>query len=78
MKNDFERSRQIIENKNIEDSKKYIQDYLSNVFLKEFEIEKEKQIDIKIKLTSHMKKFTQEFLIFAIHLLILSNPIGTK
>jgi hypothetical protein len=42
MKNAFERRKQIIENKHFEDSKKYIKKYISNVFLREFEVEREK------------------------------------
>jgi len=64
MKNAFERSKQIIENKHFEDSKKYIKKYISNVFLKEFEVEREKKIEFKISLINYMKNFTQEFMNF--------------
>ena len=45
MKSAFEKSQQTIENKNVEESKKYI----TNVFLKEFEIEKEKKLNLKYR-----------------------------
>ena len=64
MKNAFERRKQIIENKHFEDSKKYIKKYISNVFLKEFEVEREKKIEFKISLINYMKNFTQEFMNF--------------
>ena len=64
MKIAFEKSQQTIENKNIEESKKYIAKFIANVFLKEFEVEKEKKIEFKISLTSRMQNFTQEFINF--------------
>ena len=64
MKNAFERRKQIIENKHFEDSKKYIKKYISNVFLKVFEVEREKKIEFKISLINYMKNFTQEFMNF--------------
>lgn len=47
MKIAFEKSQQTIENKNIEESKKYIAKFIANVFLKEFEVEKEKKYNLK-------------------------------
>ena len=64
MKNAFEKSMQTIEIKNIEESKKYIEKYIANVFLKEFEVKKEKKSEFKISLTSRMQTFTQEFMTF--------------
>ena len=64
MKSAFEKSMQTIENKNIEESKKYIEKYIANVFLKEFEVEKEKKSEFKNSLTSRMQTFTQEFMTF--------------
>lgn len=64
MKSAFERSQQTIESKHFEESKKYIEKYIANVFLKEFKIEKEKKIQFKISLISYMKNFTQDFMNF--------------
>ena len=64
MKNAFEKSQQIIEKKNIEESKKYFEKYISNKFLKEFEIKKEKKFEFKTSLISRMEKFTQEYINF--------------
>ena len=62
MKRAFERSQEIIENKHFEESKKYIEKYIANVFLKEFIIENDKKIEFKISLISFIKNFTQEFM----------------
>ena len=64
MKNAFEQSQQNIEKKNVEESEKYIEKYLSNSILKEFEIENEKKLDFKISLISRIQNFTQEFMNF--------------
>ena len=64
MKSAFERSQQIIENKHFEESKKYIEKYIANVFLKEFMIENDKKIEFKKSLISFMENFTQEFMNF--------------
>ena len=77
MKIAFEKSRQVIESKNIEESKKYIEKYIANVFLKEFEVEKEKKSEFKISLTSRMKTFTQEFMNFC-HKFINSFKSNTE
>ena len=65
LKSAFEKSQQNIENKNVEESKKYIEKFISNVFLKEFEVDKEKKSEFKQSLISHMKAFTEEFMIYS-------------
>jgi len=67
MKSAFERSQEIIENKHFEESKKYIEKYIANVFLKEFIIDNDKKIEFKISLISFMKDFTQEFMNYCNH-----------
>ena len=62
LKSAFEKSQQLIENENVKESKKYIEKFISNVFLKEFEVDKEKKSEFKQSLTSHMKAFTEEFM----------------
>ena len=62
LKSAFEKSQQLIENENVKESKKYIDKFISNVFLKEFEVDKEKKSEFKQSLTSHMKVFTEEFM----------------
>ena len=62
LKDAFEKSKYLIENKNVEESKKFIEKFIINKFLKEFEIEKEKKSEFKISLISHMKTFTEEFM----------------
>jgi len=65
LKSAFEKSQQLIENENVKESKKYIEKFISNVFLKEFEVDKEKKSEFKQSLTSHMKEFTTEFMIYS-------------
>ena len=65
LKSAFEKSQQQIENKNVEESKKYFEKFISNVFLKEFEVDKEKKSEFKQSLTSHMKAFTEEFMLYS-------------
>ena len=62
MKTAFENSQKNIENKNIEESKKFFKNYIANSFVKEFEIEAEKSIELKITLNSIMNNFAQEFI----------------
>ena len=64
MKNAFQQSQINIEKKNTEESKKYFEKYISNTFLKEFEIENENGAGFKISLISLMQNFTQEFMNF--------------
>jgi len=64
MKNAFLQSQINIEKKNTEESKKYFEKYISNTFLKEFEIENENGAGFKISLISLMQNFTQEFMNF--------------
>ena len=64
MKNAFEQSQQELEKTNVEESEKYIEKYISNVFLKEFEIENGKEVRFKTSLISLMQNFTQEFMNF--------------
>lgn len=64
MKNAFQQSQINIEEKNTEESKKYFEKYISNTFLKEFEIENENGAGFKISLISLMQNFTQEFMNF--------------
>ena len=70
MKNAFEARQKIIENKNVEESKKEIEKYIANEFLKEFEIEKEKKSQLKQSLTSRIQNFTQEFMNFCVKFII--------
>ena len=58
----FEKSQKIIEKKNVEESKKYIDKIISNVYLKEFEVENEKKSEFKLSLTSFLKTFTGEYM----------------
>ena len=62
MKTAFENSQKNIENKNIEESKKFFENYIANSFVKEFVIEAEKSIELKITLNSIMNNFAQEFI----------------
>ena len=55
----FETRQKIIENKNFEESKKEIEKYIANEFLKEFEVEKEKKVNLKL-VNFQNTKFTQE------------------
>ena len=64
MKNAFEQRQQELEKINVEESEKYIDKYISNVFLKEFEIENEKEVGFKTSLISLMKNFIQEYMNF--------------
>ena len=58
----FEKSKQLIEKENLEKSKKYIEKYISNTFLKEFILPREKQIEFKVSLISRIQNLTQEFI----------------
>ena len=62
MKNAFEQSQQELEKVNVEESEKYIDKYISNAFLKEFEIENENEVGFKTSLISLMQNFTQEYM----------------
>ena len=62
MKEAFEKTQKIIEEKNVEESKNFIIKFIVNKFLKEFETQKEKESDFKNSLTTHMKKFTEEYM----------------
>ena len=64
MKNAFEQSQKELEKVNIEESEYYIEKYISNVFLKEFEIENNNEVGFKTSLISLMKNFTQEYMNF--------------
>ena len=58
----FEKSQIDIEKKNVEESKKYIDKIISNVYLKEFEVEKEKKSEFRKSFTSFMKTLTGEYM----------------
>lgn len=62
MKDAFEKSKKFIEEKNVEESKTFIIKFITNKFLKLFEIEKEKESDLKTSLTAYMKTFTEEYM----------------
>ena len=62
MKNAFENNQKTIEDKNIEESKKYFEKYMANTYLKEFEMEIEKKFEFKISLISNIKNFAEEFM----------------
>ena len=61
-KESFENSQKTIEEKNVEESKKFISKCISNKFVKEFEIEKPKESDFKKSLNSFMEIFVNEFM----------------
>ena len=65
-KESFEKSQKIIEEKNVEETKKFILKFISNKFLKEFETEKEKEkekeSEFKKSLSSYMQIFTNELM----------------
>ena len=62
MKAAFNQSKEIIEKNNLEKSKEFFEKYISNTFLKEFEVEKDKRIEFKTSLISKIQKFTEEFM----------------
>ena len=62
MKDAFEKSKKFIEEKNVEESQTFIIKFITNKFLKLFEIEKEKESDLKTSLTAYMKTFTEEYM----------------
>ena len=68
-KESFENSQKAIEEKNVEESKKFIKKCISNKFVKEFEIEKPKESDIKKSLNSFMEIFTNEFMQYSLKFL---------
>lgn len=50
MKVAFQQSKEIIEKNNLEKSKEFFEKYISNQFLKEFEVEKDKKVEFKLSL----------------------------
>ena len=68
-KESFENSQKTIEEKNVEESKKFIKKCISNKFVKEFEIEKPKESEFKKSLNSFMEIFTNEFMQYCLKFL---------
>ena len=62
MKVAFQQSKEIIEKNNLEKSKEFFEKYISNQFLKEFEVEKDKKVEFKLSLISRIQTFVQEFM----------------
>lgn len=65
MKMHLKRDKENIETQNIKDSKNYIINSITNIFLKEFEKEDNNKDKFSKSLTNYMIKFTDEFMIYS-------------
>ena len=61
-KNTFQKDKEEIKNKNIQDSQKYITKFIINVFVKDFEKKENYKDKFTSSLLDYMSKFTQEFM----------------
>ena len=68
-KESFENSQKTIEEKNVEESKEFIKKCISNKFVKDFELQKPKESEIKKSLISFMEIFTNEFMQYCLKFL---------
>ena len=63
-KNTFKKDKEVIENKNIEESKIYIKNFIINEFVKGFDINGNNKDSFTKSLSEYMSKFTEEFMTY--------------
>ena len=63
-KNDFEEIKKSIENKHIKISENYINKFIVNKFIKEFETKDGKKNPFTLSLTDYMEKFNEDFIFY--------------